>query len=85
MGGTARVQGPPGKAQCPPQAVIADAAEIKRTVRKLALNGLRGSLRRVGIARRTFLASLPPHVCSNEVMITPTWNRGYVAELESGV
>jgi hypothetical protein len=24
---------------------------------------------------------LPPHVVQNEVMITPTWNRGYVAAL----
>ncbi len=26
-----------------------------------------------------YVATLPPHVCLNEVMITPTWNRGYVA------
>src|ERR1700681_383124 len=26
-----------------------------------------------------YIASLPKHVCINEVMITPTWNRGYVA------
>ncbi len=26
-----------------------------------------------------FVACLPPHVCVNEVWITPTWNRGYVA------
>jgi NADP-dependent 3-hydroxy acid dehydrogenase YdfG len=29
-----------------------------------------------------YIACLPPHVCINEVMITPTWNRGYVAALE---
>jgi NADP-dependent 3-hydroxy acid dehydrogenase YdfG len=28
-----------------------------------------------------YIASLPKHVCINEVMITPTWNRGYVAAL----
>jgi NAD(P)-dependent dehydrogenase (short-subunit alcohol dehydrogenase family) len=26
-----------------------------------------------------YIACLPPHVCLNEVMIAPTWNRGYVA------
>ena len=26
-----------------------------------------------------YVACLPPHVCVNEVWITPTWNRGYVA------
>jgi len=24
------------------------------------------------------IACLPPHVCMNEVLLTPTWNRGYV-------
>jgi NADP-dependent 3-hydroxy acid dehydrogenase YdfG len=28
-----------------------------------------------------YVACLPPHVCLNEVLITPTWNRGYVAAL----
>jgi NADP-dependent 3-hydroxy acid dehydrogenase YdfG len=28
-----------------------------------------------------YIASLPKHVCINEVMITPTWNRGYVSAL----
>ncbi len=26
-----------------------------------------------------YVARLPAHVCMNEVLITPTWNRGYVA------
>lgn len=26
-----------------------------------------------------YVAKLPAHVCINEVLITPTWNRGYVA------
>jgi NAD(P)-dependent dehydrogenase (short-subunit alcohol dehydrogenase family) len=30
-----------------------------------------------------YVALLPPHVCLNEVWITPTWNRGYVAALKS--
>jgi len=30
-----------------------------------------------------YIACLPKHVCINEVMITPTWNRGYVAGLQS--
>ena len=29
-----------------------------------------------------YIACLPPHVCLNEVWITPTWNRGYVAALQ---
>ena len=29
-----------------------------------------------------YVASLPAHVCVNEVWITPTWNRGYAAALE---
>lgn len=28
-----------------------------------------------------YIALTPPHVCLNEVMITPTWNRAYVAAL----
>jgi NADP-dependent 3-hydroxy acid dehydrogenase YdfG len=27
-----------------------------------------------------YVAQLPVHVCLNEVLITPTWNRGYVAQ-----
>ena len=27
-----------------------------------------------------FLARLPAHVCINDVTISPTWNRGYVAQ-----
>jgi len=30
-----------------------------------------------------YIACLPPHVCINEVMITPTWNRGYVNALKA--
>lgn len=29
-----------------------------------------------------YVASLPAHVCLNEVWITPTWNRGYAAALK---
>jgi NADP-dependent 3-hydroxy acid dehydrogenase YdfG len=29
-----------------------------------------------------YIACLPPHVCMSEVMLTPTWNRSYVAALE---
>ncbi len=29
-----------------------------------------------------YVAGLPPHLCMNEVMITPTWNRAYVAALQ---
>jgi NADP-dependent 3-hydroxy acid dehydrogenase YdfG len=29
-----------------------------------------------------YIACLPPHVVMNEVMIAPTWNRGYVAALQ---
>jgi NADP-dependent 3-hydroxy acid dehydrogenase YdfG len=31
-----------------------------------------------------YVATLPAHVCLNEVWITPTWNRGYVAGLKHG-
>ncbi len=31
-----------------------------------------------------YIACLPPHVCINEVLITPTWNRGYIAAQKSG-
>ncbi len=31
-----------------------------------------------------YVATLPPHVCLNEVWITPTWNRGYAAALRQG-
>ncbi len=26
-----------------------------------------------------YVACLPPHICMNEVLLSPTWNRGYVA------
>ena len=29
-----------------------------------------------------FVATLPAHVCINEVWVTPTWNRGYAAALK---
>ena len=29
-----------------------------------------------------YIATLPKHVCLNEVVISPTWNRGYVASLK---
>lgn len=29
-----------------------------------------------------YIACLPPHIVINEVMINPTWNRGYVASLQ---
>ena len=29
-----------------------------------------------------YIACLPKHIVINEVMITPTWNRGYVADLK---
>jgi NADP-dependent 3-hydroxy acid dehydrogenase YdfG len=32
-----------------------------------------------------YIAALPPHVCMNEVMLTPTWNRAYVGALEAGI
>jgi NADP-dependent 3-hydroxy acid dehydrogenase YdfG len=25
-----------------------------------------------------FIAQMPPHVCLNEIHITPTWNRSYI-------
>ena len=31
-----------------------------------------------------YIARLPPHIVINEVMINPTWNRGYVANLAKG-
>lgn len=31
-----------------------------------------------------YIACLPAHICINEVWITPTWNRGYVASLARG-
>ncbi len=30
-----------------------------------------------------YIAMLPKHVCINEVLITPTWNRGYVSALKA--
>lgn len=28
-----------------------------------------------------FVANMPPRVCMNEILISPTWNRGFVAQL----
>jgi NADP-dependent 3-hydroxy acid dehydrogenase YdfG len=30
-----------------------------------------------------FVAELPPHVCINELTVSPTWNRGYVAQAKA--
>ena len=30
-----------------------------------------------------FIAQLPKHVCINEITVSPTWNRGYVAQVRS--
>jgi NADP-dependent 3-hydroxy acid dehydrogenase YdfG len=30
-----------------------------------------------------FIARQPPHVCINEVMISPTHNRGYVGQMQA--
>ena len=30
-----------------------------------------------------FVATRPKHVCLNEVLVSPTWNRGYVRQLEN--
>ena len=30
-----------------------------------------------------FLASQPPHVCINEILVTPTHNRGYVSQMKA--
>ncbi|MBY0337456.1 MAG: SDR family oxidoreductase [Acetobacteraceae bacterium] len=32
-----------------------------------------------------FIATRPAHVCLNEILITPTWNRGYVAQMNRGM
>ena len=29
------------------------------------------------------VATRPKHVCLNEVLVSPTWNRGYVRQLEN--
>jgi len=31
-----------------------------------------------------FVATRPKHVCLNEVVISPTWNRGYVPDARTG-
>jgi len=30
-----------------------------------------------------FVATRPRHICLNEVLISPTWNRSYVTALEN--
>ena len=30
-----------------------------------------------------FVATRPKHVCLNEVLISPTWNRGYIRQLDT--
>ncbi len=32
-----------------------------------------------------FVARMPPHVCLNEIQITPTWNRGYIGTASAGI
>jgi len=29
------------------------------------------------------VATRPKHVCLNEVLISPTWNRGYIRQLDT--
>ena len=30
-----------------------------------------------------FIAQMPPHVCINELTVSPTWNRGFVAQAKA--
>jgi NADP-dependent 3-hydroxy acid dehydrogenase YdfG len=30
-----------------------------------------------------FVASMPPRVCINEILISPTWNRGFIQTLHN--
>lgn len=30
-----------------------------------------------------FIAKMPPHVCINELTVSPTWNRGFVAQAKA--
>ena len=30
-----------------------------------------------------FVASMPKHVCVNEILISPTWNRSFVGAMRS--
>ena len=30
-----------------------------------------------------FVAARPKHVCLNEVLVSPTWNRGYIRQLDT--
>jgi len=32
-----------------------------------------------------FIARMPPHVCLNEIHITPTWNRGYIGAADRAI
>lgn len=32
-----------------------------------------------------FIAQMPPHVCLNEIHITPTWNRGYIGAADRAI
>lgn len=32
-----------------------------------------------------FIAQMPPHVCLNEIHITPTWNRGYIGAADRNI
>lgn len=32
-----------------------------------------------------FIAEMPPHVCLNEIHITPTWNRGYIGAADRAI
>jgi hypothetical protein len=31
-----------------------------------------------------YIACLPPRVCLNDVLITPTWNRAYISAQDQG-
>jgi NADP-dependent 3-hydroxy acid dehydrogenase YdfG len=31
-----------------------------------------------------YIAEAPPHVCLNEILISPTWNRSFVGVAEAG-
>jgi NADP-dependent 3-hydroxy acid dehydrogenase YdfG len=70
---------------CAVQPGEVDTPMLAKRPKKLSAAELATVLRPEDVAEVVrFVVETPKHVCLNEIWVTPTWNRGYVAQLGRG-
>lgn len=74
-----------GIRSCAVQPGEVDTPMLAKRPKKLTAAELATVLRPEDVAEVVrFVVETPKHVCLNEIWVTPTWNRGYVAQLGRG-